>query len=562
MSRIRFALAQINPIVGDIAGNARLIIDAVSEASENSASVVAFPEMALTGYPIEDLAFNLDFVRESMSGVDELARTLRTKGLGDIAVVVGYIRESDETSHGGAIAHNSLAVLFEGDVVEIYDKQHLPNYSVFDEQRVFNPGKTDSVVTVGGVTTGLLICEDLWRDDGPTARMASLETDVVLVINASPYERTKDDMRMPLMARRAIEFGSPLLYVNLVGGQDDLVFDGDSAVTSASGELISRAPRFAPSILYTDVDGTSNQAGLAVRTHDLASGVEVGDLRDNDERDDVWDALVLGLRDYALKNGFPGIVLGLSGGIDSAVCAVLAADAVGAANVLGVSMPSKWSSEHSKSDALQLAENIGCAYVVEPIAPLVDPLESQLELTGLAAENVQARIRGVILMAKSNQSGHLVLTTGNKSEVAVGYSTMYGDTVGGFAPLKDVPKTLVWALAERRNERARRRGETPPIPQQSISKPPSAELRPDQTDQDSLPDYATLDAILELLIDERQTVAGIVNAGYDLDVVSRVAHLVRISEWKRRQGAIGPRISSMAFGRERRLPITVRRTSL
>ena len=562
MSRIRFALAQINPIVGDIAGNSRLIIDAVSEASENSASVVAFPEMALTGYPIEDLAFNRDFVRESMNGVDELARTLHAKGLGDIAVVVGYIRESDETSHGGAIAHNSLAVLFEGDVVEVYDKQHLPNYSVFDEQRVFNPGKTDSVVTVGGVTTGLLICEDLWRDDGPTARMSSLETDVVLVINASPYERTKDDMRMPLMSRRAIEFGSPLLYVNLVGGQDDLVFDGDSAVTSASGELVSRAPRFAPSILYTDVDGTSNKAGLAVRSHDLTAGVEVGDLRDNDERDDVWDALVLGLRDYALKNGFPGIVLGLSGGIDSAVCAVLAADAVGAANVLGVSMPSKWSSEHSKSDALELAENIGCAYIVEPIAPLVDPLESQLELTGLAAENVQARIRGVILMAKSNQNGHLVITTGNKSEVAVGYSTMYGDTVGGFAPLKDVPKTLVWALAERRNERARLRGEIPPIPQQSISKPPSAELRPDQTDQDSLPDYATLDAILERLIDERQTVAEIVNAGYDGEVVSRVAHLVRISEWKRRQGAIGPRISSMAFGRERRLPITVRRTSL
>ncbi len=562
MSRIRFALAQINPIVGDIAGNSRLIIEAVSEASENSASVVAFPEMALTGYPIEDLAFNRDFVRESMNGVGELARTLHAKGLGDIAVIVGYIRESDETSHGGAIAHNSLAVLFEGDVVEVYDKQHLPNYSVFDEQRVFNPGKTDSVVTVGGVTTGLLICEDLWRDDGPTARMASLETDVVLVINASPYERTKDDMRMPLMSRRAIEFGSPLLYVNLVGGQDDLVFDGDSAVTSASGELVSRAARFAPSILYTDVDGTSNKAGLAVRSPALTAGVGVGDLRDNDEHDDVWDALVLGLRDYALKNGFPGIVLGLSGGIDSAVCAVLAADAVGAANVLGVSMPSKWSSEHSKSDALELAENIGCAYIVEPIAPLVDPLESQLELTGLAAENVQARIRGVILMAKSNQNGHLVITTGNKSEVAVGYSTMYGDTVGGFAPLKDVPKTLVWALAERRNERARLRGETPPIPQQSISKPPSAELRPDQTDEDSLPDYATLDAILERLIDERQTVAEIVNAGYDGEVVSRVAHLVRISEWKRRQGAIGPRISSMAFGRERRLPITVRRTSL
>lgn len=562
MSRIRFALAQINPIVGDIAGNARLIIDAVAEASDKSASVVAFPEMALTGYPIEDLAYNRDFVRDSMNGVSELARSLLTKGLGDIAVIVGYIRESDTTSHGGAIAHNSLAVIFDGEVVEIYDKQHLPNYSVFDEQRVFNPGSTESVVTIGGVTTGLLICEDLWRDEGPTARMARVNTDAVLVINASPYERTKDDMRMPLMSRRAIEFGSPLLYVNLVGGQDDLVFDGDSAVTNASGELVARAPRFESSILYTDVEGSSTSPGLAVRRNDLTDGIDAGDLNDNDELDDVWDALVLGLRDYAHKNSFPSIALGLSGGIDSAVCAVLAADAVGAERVLGVSMPSKWSSDHSKSDAQELAENLGCAYVVEPIAGLVDPFESQLELTGLAAENVQARIRGVILMAKSNQAGHLVLTTGNKSEVAVGYSTMYGDTVGGFAPLKDVPKTLVWALAERRNERARRAGETPPIPQQSISKPPSAELRPGQTDQDSLPDYAMLDAILERLIDQRHTVNEIVSAGFDGGVVSRVAHLVRISEWKRRQGAIGPRISSMAFGRERRLPITVRRTSL
>jgi NAD+ synthase (glutamine-hydrolysing) len=562
MSRIRFALAQINPIVGDIAGNSRLIVDAVRAAAARSASVVAFPEMALTGYPIEDLAFNRDFVRESMAGVDALARALRDEGLGDIAVVVGYIRESLETSHGGAIAHNSLAVIVDGSIAETYDKQHLPNYSVFDEQRVFNPGHEDCVITVGGVTIGILICEDLWRDDGPVARMAQRDTDAVLVINASPYERTKDDTRMPLMARRAVEFSSPVLYVNLVGGQDDLVFDGDSAVTAANGELTERAPRFTSAMVYTDVDGTAEDTGYLVRMPELTSAVEGGDLADNDELDDVWDALVLGLRDYAQKNSFPSIALGLSGGIDSAVCAVLATDAIGAQAVIGVSMPSKWSSDHSQSDAAELAANLGCSYVVEPIADLVSPLESQLELTDLAAENVQARIRGIILMAKSNQSGHLVLTTGNKSEIAVGYSTMYGDTVGGFAPLKDVPKTMVWALAERRNERARRAGETPPIPHNSISKPPSAELRPGQTDQDSLPDYETLDAILERLIDKRQTVAEIVGAGFDSETVTHVAHLVRVSEWKRRQGAIGTRISQMAFGRERRLPITVRRTAL
>ena len=562
MSRIRFALAQINPTVGDIAGNSRLIVDAVRDAVANSASVVAFPEMALTGYPIEDLAFNRDFVRESMTGIDVLARTLHDEGLGDIAVVVGFIRESRETSHGGSIAHNSLAVVFNGEVAETYDKQHLPNYSVFDEQRVFNPGHDDCVITLGGVTTGILICEDLWRDDGPVSRMAKRDTDAVLVINASPYERTKDDKRMPLMAQRAVEFASPLLYVNLVGGQDDLVFDGDSAVTSAAGELVARGPRFTTSMIYTDVDGSADTVGYPVRPMDLDAAIEAGNLADNDERDDVWDALVLGLRDYAQKNSFPSITLGLSGGIDSAVCAVLAADAIGAGNVLGVSMPSKWSSDHSQSDAAQLATNIGCGYVVEPIADLVSPLESQLELTGLAAENIQARVRGMILMAKSNQSGHLVLTTGNKSEISVGYSTMYGDTVGGFAPLKDVPKTLVWALAERRNERARMAGETPPIPDNSITKPPSAELRPGQTDQDSLPDYTTLDAILDRLIDERQTVEEIVAAGFEHEIVTHIAHLVRVSEWKRRQGAIGPRISQMAFGRERRLPITVHRTAL
>jgi NAD+ synthase (glutamine-hydrolysing) len=561
MSRIRFALAQINPTVGDIAGNSRLISEAVADAVAHSASIVAFPEMALTGYPIEDLAFNRDFVRESMAGAGHLAESLTNAGFGDIAVIVGYIRESATESHGGAIAHNSLAVLHGGQIVATYDKQHLPNYSVFDEQRVFNAGDDDLVIDIGGVRTGLLICEDLWRDEGPVARMASRDTDVVVVINASPYERTKDDTRMPLMSRRAKEFNAPVLYVNLVGGQDDLVFDGDSAVTSASGTLSARAARFTTDVLYADINGTSPDQGLKVRPWEQLADWAAGDLSDNDELDDVWDALVLGLRDYARKNSFSSIALGLSGGIDSAVCAVLAVDALGAENVLGVSMPSQWSSEHSRDDAAELARNLGCVYTVEPISELVEPFASQLHLDGVAAENIQARVRGMILMAKSNQDGHLVLTTGNKTEIAVGYSTMYGDTVGGFAPLKDVPKTMVWALAERRNERAVLAGEGAPIPVSSISKPPSAELRPDQTDQDTLPDYATLDAILDRLIDHRQTVGEIVGAGFDLDTVSRVAHLVRISEWKRRQGAIGPRISNMAFGRERRLPITVRRTS-
>jgi NAD+ synthase (glutamine-hydrolysing) len=496
-----------------------------------------------------------------MAGARHLAESLKDSGFGDIAVIVGFIRESTNESHGGAIAHNSLAVLHDGRMVATYDKQHLPNYSVFDEQRVFSAGHEDLVLDIGGVRTGLLICEDLWRDDGPVARMTSRATDVVVVINASPYERTKDDTRMPLMSQRAREFDAPVLYVNLVGGQDDLVFDGDSAVTDASGKLVARAARFTTDALYEDIDGTSQTLGIEVRSWEQLTEWSAGDLSDNDELDDVWDALVLGLRDYAGKNAFATIALGLSGGIDSAVCAVLAVDAIGAQNVLGVSMPSQWSSEHSRDDAAELAHNLGCVYTVEPIAELVEPFASQLHLDGLAAENIQARVRGMILMAKSNQDGYLVLTTGNKSEIAVGYSTMYGDTVGGFAPLKDVPKTMVWALAERRNERAVLAGEVAPIPASSISKPPSAELRPDQTDQDTLPDYAILDAILDRLIDHRQTVSEIVEAGFDFDTVSRVSHLVRISEWKRRQGAIGPRISQMAFGRERRLPITVRRTS-
>ena len=562
MSRIRFALAQINPVVGDIAGNSTLIRDAVRDAANAHASVVAFPEMSLTGYPIEDLAYSPDFVDQSQDGVRDLAAQLRADGFGDIAVVVGFVRRAKNPTFGGAIAHNSLAVLFDGQVHSTYDKLHLPNYSVFDEQRVFVPGRSPFALVIGGVKVGFLICEDLWRDRGPVETLAEQGLDAVVVINASPFDRTKDENRFPLLSRRALQFNAPVAYVNMFGGQDDLVFDGDSAVVDPRGNVVARAPRFESATIFYDVVGTSGGAGLNVRERNNLNMLAPAIAEDKAELDDIWSALVLGVRDYVEKNRFASVTLGLSGGIDSAVCAVLAADAIGAERVFGVSMPSQWSSDHSKGDAADLAQRIGCHYSVEPIGALVAPFESQLALTGLAAENIQARARGMILMALSNKDGHLVLTTGNKTEVAVGYCTMYGDTVGGYAPLKDVPKTLVWQLAEWRNERARSRGEVPPIPENSISKPPSAELRPGQVDQDSLPPYDVLDAILERLIDQRESIESIVEAGFDAATVQRIAHLVSISEWKRRQGAIGPRITRMAFGRERRLPITVRRTSL
>lgn len=561
MSRIRFALAQINPVVGDIEGNSTLIREAVRDAASAGASVVAFPEMALTGYPIEDLAFSTDFVDASQEGIRDVAAQLRADGFGDVAVIVGYVRRAKFPSFGGAIAHNSLAVLVDGVVQSNYDKQHLPNYSVFDEQRVFVPGRDPHALVIGGVKTGFLICEDLWRDNGHVETLAEQGLDVVLVINASPFDRTKDENRFPLLSRRARQFNAPIGYVNLVGGQDDLVFDGDSAFVDAQGSVTGRARRFESTIIYLDVVGTAGGDGIPVRERNLNLLSPVI-TPDNDEIADIWEALVLGVRDYVDKNRFPSVTLGLSGGIDSAVCAVLAADAIGAERVFGVSMPSQWSSDHSKGDAADLATRIGCHYDVQPIRNLVQPFEEQLGLNGLAAENIQARTRGMILMALSNQHGRLVLTTGNKSEVAVGYCTMYGDTVGGYAPIKDVPKTLVWELARWRNAVAIKRGETPPIPESSITKAPSAELRPDQTDQDSLPPYEVLDAILEGLIDRRDSIPTLVAAGFDEQVVTRIAHLVSMSEWKRRQGAIGPRISRMAFGRERRLPITVRRTSL
>lgn len=557
MSALRLALLQSNPVVADIAGNSEQILAAARRALDAGADLLATGEMALTGYPIEDLAAQPSFLRAATAGVQALAARLAAEGLGELPVVVGHPDGPHEPQARGAasaptaIAQNCASVLLGGRVAARYVKHHLPNYGVFDEYRNFIPEDASLVLEVAGARVAVIICEDLWLDDGPVARVRDSGADVLLVLNASPFERDKDEVRLPLAARRAAQSGASVAYVNLVGGQDDLVFDGDSFVVAADGQLLARAPQFVQELLVVDVP--VGAPGLQTPQNAIAE-------LPSDEQQ-IWEALVLGLRDYVDKNGFRSVVLGLSGGIDSAVCAALAADAIGADRVYGVSMPSRWSSDHSRSDADDLAERIGLHYSVEPIADLVQPFEEQLGLTGVAAENVQARARGVVLMAKSNQHGHLVLTTGNKTELAVGYSTIYGDSAGGFAPIKDVPKTLVWELARWRNAHAAALGQTPPIPENSIAKPPSAELRPDQVDQDTLPPYEVLDAILDGYVGRRLGREDLVAAGFEPATVEFVTGLVDRAEWKRRQGAIGPKISGMAFGRDRRLPITVRRSS-
>ncbi|MCS5719579.1 NAD+ synthase [Herbiconiux sp. CPCC 205763] len=575
MPRLRLALAQTNPVLGDLEGNARSIVDTVREAAAKGADLVAFGEMAISGYPIEDLALRPSFLAAAHERVHRLARELADAGLGDVPVIVGHPDGPFEprllgTSNAPtAIAQNAASVLQGGKVVARYAKHHLPNYSVFDEYRIFIPGDELLVLRIRDIDVALIICEDLWRDGGPVGRVLHADAGLLVVINGSPYERDKDEVRLPLVTRRAIETDTIVAYVNLVGGQDDLVFDGDSVVVGSDGAILARAPQFVEHLLVVDLDAegaTDAQLPDDVRRVSLSPGtatdakpdipIEIAELPD--DREQIWNALVLALRDYVEKNHFPSVILGLSGGIDSAVCAAIAADALGPDRVFGVSMPSRYSSEHSRSDADDLAERIGLHFRTEAIADLVVPFEQQLGLTDIAAENLQARARGVILMGLSNQEGHLVLTTGNKSELAVGYSTIYGDSVGGFAPLKDVPKMLVWELARWRNAHAASLGTTAPIPENSISKPPSAELRPDQTDQDSLPEYDVLDAILEAYINGGESISEIVARGFEQPTVERITQLVDRAEWKRRQSAIGPKISRTAFGRDRRLPITYR----
>lgn len=576
MPRLRLALAQSNPVVGDLAGNAEQIVVAARAAAAQGADLLALGEMALTGYPIEDLASRPSFLVDAGRAVTALAARLEAEGLGDLPVVVGHPDGPHEprllgTSNAPtAIAQNCASVLQNGRVVARYAKHHLPNYGVFDEYRIFIPGDELLVLRLGGVDVALIICEDLWRDGGPVGRVLESDAGVLLVINASPFERDKDEVRLPLVTRRAVETDTVVAYVNIVGGQDDLVFDGDSVVVDGQGSVLARAPQFSEHLLVVDVEAaaaTDTELPPNVRRVELAGGgassehpvpADIAVLPD--DREQLWNALVTGTRDYVRKNGFRSVILGLSGGIDSSVCAAIAADAIGAENVYGVSMPSRWSSDHSRSDADDLAERIGLHYSVEPIADLVAPVETQLALDGVAAENLQARIRAIILMGLSNMHGHLVLTTGNKTELAVGYSTIYGDSVGGFAPIKDVPKMLVWELARWRNEAAQARGETPPIPENSIVKPPSAELRPGQVDQDTLPPYEVLDAILDAYVGRELGRDDVVALGFDAATVDFVTRLVDRAEWKRRQGAIGPKISGMAFGRDRRMPITYRPT--
>ncbi len=567
MPQLRLALAQVNPCLGDLPGNTTMIAATCRKASAAEAHLVVFGEMALTGYPVEDLAMRESFAAASAHALNGLATLLADDGCGELAAVVGYL---DSDTQG---PRNAVAVLYRGQVVARQFKHHLPNYGVFDERRYFIPGTALTVFRLHGLEIGMVICEDIWQVGGPITALAQAGVDLVVAPNASPYERCKDDIRLTLVARRATEAGAPLAYANLVGAQDELVFDGDSMVVDARGELLLRAPRFGEQLLVLDLDlpggsarGAGRYAGLDVSrvilTEDPLPAYPPAPTTPGTEplsdEAEVWGALVTGLGDYARKNGFRSVVLGLSGGIDSAVCAALAVDALGADAVYGVSMPSSYSSTHSRSDAADLAERTGLHYQVQPIGKMVDVFVGQLGLTGIAEENVQARCRGVTLMALSNQHGHLVLATGNKSELAVGYSTIYGDAVGGFAPIKDVPKTAVWALARWRNAVADKRGETPPIPPNSINKPPSAELRPGQVDADSLPDYALLDAVLDDYVEGDRGFGDLVAAGFTPDLIEHIVRLVDAAEYKRRQYPPGTKITLKAFGRDRRLPITNR----
>jgi NAD+ synthase (glutamine-hydrolysing) len=553
--QIRVALAQINPTVGDLKKNADLISKHAFDAANAGAVIVVYPEMILTGYPVEDLANRESFRAASIAAVNELAVRINNEGNGDLTLLVGYLGQSEAGK-----PQNCVAVIYRGEIVATYIKHHLPNYGVFDEYRNFTPGAHSLVIRVSGVDIGLAICEDIWQSGGPVAELAKRNIGLLLVPNGSPYEVNKNDARLALVKQRALEVGAPLAYVNMTGAQDDLVFDGDTIVVSGSGDLIARAPQFEDGLMVIDLDVklASSDPDLIIsaapnlKYKKIVPGVarRLGDL------EQIWQGLVIGLRDYVIKNNFKSVVLGISGGIDSALVAALAADAIGADKVHGIAMPSKYSSEHSLLDAKELASNIGLNYRIIEITPMVANLIENLRVDGLAEENLQARVRGLTLMALSNQEGHLVLATGNKSELAVGYSTLYGDAVGGFAPIKDLYKTQVWQLAAWRNELAMLQGQTPPIPESSIKKEPSAELAPNQKDSDSLPEYKLLDQILSIYIDEDGGRPAALAAGFDPLLVDKVVGLVDRAEYKRRQYPPGTKISSRAFGKDRRLPIT------
>ncbi|MGP4051083.1 NAD+ synthase [Streptomyces sp. 2A115] len=587
MPQLRLALNQIDSTVGDLAGNAEAIVRWTRHSAEQGAHLVAFPEMVLTGYPVEDLALRSSFVEASRAALRGLAGRLADEGYGELPVIVGYLdrTETAQPKFGqpAGAPRNAAAVLYGGRVALTFAKHHLPNYGVFDEFRYFVPGDTLPVVRVHGVDVALAICEDLWQDGGRVPATRSAGAGLLVSINASPYERDKDDTRLELVRKRAQEAGCTTAYLAMIGGQDELVFDGDSIVVDRNGEVVARAPQFAEGCVVLDLDLPAAAAeppsarGAAANGRIVDDGLRIdrlviseeplpayeaelggGYAERLDDDEEVYSALVVGLRAYVAKNGFRSVLIGLSGGIDSALVAAIACDALGAQNVYGVSMPSKYSSDHSKGDAAELARRTGLNFRTVPIEPMFDAYMGSLGLTGLAEENLQSRLRGTMLMAISNQEGHIVLAPGNKSELAVGYSTLYGDSVGAYGPIKDVYKTSIFRLAEWRNRAAAERGQTPPIPEASITKPPSAELRPGQVDTDSLPDYPVLDAILELYVDRDTGADAIVAAGFDHELVTKTLRMVDTAEYKRRQYPPGTKISAKGFGKDRRLPITNR----
>ncbi|MFG2072527.1 NAD+ synthase [Nonomuraea maritima] len=585
MAQLRIALAQTNPTVGDLAANADKLVAWTRDAAERGAHLAVFTEMFLTGYPVEDLVLRTSFVDASIRTLAEVARRLRDEGLGELPVVVGYVDRAGLAPRVGqprGAPLDAAAVLHRGEVVARTAKHHLPNYGVFDEYRYFVRGDRLPIFRLHGVDVAVAVCEDLWQDGGPVSVVGQAGAGLLVVPNASPYEKEKDDVRLELCHRRAREAGCALAYVNQVGGQDELVFDGDSIVVDGAGRLLARAGQFAEELLIADLDGlpVSNaepgtvpyDAGdgstitveRVVLSSDPVEPYEPGPARIAERLDlhaEVYSALVLAVRDYVAKNGFRSVILGLSGGIDSALTATIAADAIGPSRVNVALMPSRYSSDHSLTDAEELVRRQGVTARVVPIADIVNAYEKEIELSGLAAENLQARVRGMLLMGLSNQQGHLVLTTGNKSELATGYSTLYGDSAGGFAPIKDVPKTMVWELARWRNAHtlpgfllAAER----PIPENSITKEPSAELRPDQRDTDSLPPYEVLDLLLDDYVEKDMGSQELIAAGHDPELVTRVIRLVDLAEYKRRQYPPGPKITPKNFGRDRRLPITNR----
>ncbi len=561
---LRLALAQVNPTVGDFAGNAQIISDAARGAALAGAHVLVFPEMVISGYPVEDLALRSSFREMSKRTVTEVAEKAKRDGFGEMVLFVGYLDEKsgarDRLGQPTGAPQNAVAVIHDGRIKATYVKQHLPNYGVFDEFRNFVPGLDSLIVRVHGIDIGVAICEDIWQEGGAIEGLTLRKPGLLVVPNGSPFERSKDDERLALVQKRARQIAAPLAYVNMTGGQDDLVFDGDTIVVDATGNLLARTKQFEEVLVFVDVKAQSHTSQPDVVIHEdcleeyeTVDGVVFPRL---EEEAEIWNAIVLGIKDYAKKNKFESCLIALSGGIDSAIVATLAVDALGAKNVFGVGLPSKYSSDHSLSDAYALANNTGLNFRVIEIEPIVSEFVTGLNLNGIAEENVQARVRGTTLMAISNQEGHLVLATGNKSELAVGYSTLYGDAVGGFAPIKDIYKTDVWALSRWRNDLARRRGEAPPIPENSITKEPSAELRPGQKDSDSLPDYDILDAILVRYVDGDQGAEELISSGVDADLVRRVIAMVDKAEYKRRQYPPGAKVSSRAFGKDRRLPIT------